>query len=474
MNQIIFSDFNLGGISDSMYQGQKNSVTEMVGFDIHSEPGVLKVNQAMKNESGTLIDDLVKVIVQSSDGNTYFFGSTNGKIWRRTSAGVYSLRVTASPAAGTVGIKDAVEFHGYIYYTMQSRIGRVAVGAPTDWSTRNDNWATFTKTDADFHPIYEIADKLFIGDGNLLAKIDNAHTFTADMGLDLPSILRIRALGGTEEDLLIGTYSNEDNLLTKIYRWDTGSGTYSLSDRVYENGINSFLKSDNIILANVGRKGNLYYYDGSQLQNYKKLPGSWATVLSNIETIIYQNASENRFGMSLFGLSYLVGTALKQGVYSLGSYDRNYPRVLNLEWLISSGTSVHVTIGALKVVGNNLFVSWWDYNNSCFGIDNIDVTAKFNHAYFTTKVIGVDRANCKSMSACVAYRSLPTGTTINIYYQVNHSGSWVQATSIVDTIRKIVEADVTFPDANVVQIMVLLESSSNTAPEIESLIVNFP
>jgi len=473
MNQIIFSDFNLGGISDSMYQGQKNSVAEMVGFDIHSEPGILKVNQIMKNETFALVDDLIKAIVQSSDGNTYFFGSTNGKIWRRTSAGVWSLRVTAAPAAGTVGIKDAWEFHGYIYYTMQSRIGRVVVGTPTDWTTRNDSWATFTKTDADFHPMYEIADKLFIGDGNLLAKIDNLHVFTDDMVLDLQSILRIRSLGGTEEDLLIGTYSNEDNLLTKIYRYDTGGGTYSLSDRVYENGINSFLKSDNIILASVGRKGNIYYYDGSQLQNYKKLPGSWVNSLSNIEAIIYHNASENRFGMTLFGLSYLVGTALKQGIYSLGGYDRNYPRVLNLEWLISSGTSVHVEIGALKAVGNNLFMSWHDNDNTVYGVDNIDVTAKIVHPYFVTKAINIDRANCKTMSACVAYRSLPTGTTINIYYQINYSGSWVNTTPIVDSIRKIVEADVDLPEANVVQIMVLVETSGNNAPEIENLIVNF-
>src|SRR3990172_6625906 len=103
MNQILIKDINLGGIADSKYQGQKNSVAEMVGFDIHGEPGILKHNQKLSKESGVLIDDLVKTILPCSDGNTYLFGSTAGKVWQRTSAGVYSLLVTVAPAAGALG-----------------------------------------------------------------------------------------------------------------------------------------------------------------------------------------------------------------------------------------------------------------------------------------------------------------------------------------------------------------------------------
>ena len=153
---IIIKDINLGGISDSRYQGQANSVYSMEGLDIHSEPGIIKANQALTKESGTTVDDFVKVFVPCSDGNTYLFGSTNGKIWKRTSSGVYSLEATAAPSAGGVGIMDAYEYQGYIYYSMESRLGRVAVGSPTSWSGRDDDWATFTNTDADFHPIKEV------------------------------------------------------------------------------------------------------------------------------------------------------------------------------------------------------------------------------------------------------------------------------------------------------------------------------
>jgi len=74
---------------------------------------------------------------------------------------------------------DAWEYQGYIYYTMQSRLGRVAVGAPTDWATRNDSWATFTNTDALYHPCQEVNAVLYIGDANLVAQVD-AGVFSAD------------------------------------------------------------------------------------------------------------------------------------------------------------------------------------------------------------------------------------------------------------------------------------------------------
>jgi len=79
-NIIQIKDINLGGIANSMYQGQSNSVYELSGFDIHSEPGIMKNNQKLTKESGVVIDDLVKNILPCSDGNTYLFGSVTGKV----------------------------------------------------------------------------------------------------------------------------------------------------------------------------------------------------------------------------------------------------------------------------------------------------------------------------------------------------------------------------------------------------------
>jgi hypothetical protein len=97
---IQISNFNLGGLSDSKFQGTPNSNYRLVGMDLHSTPGVLKVAQKLTKDSGSTVDEFVKCQVSSSNGNTYHFSSTSGKIWERTSAGVWSLVYTTSPTGG--------------------------------------------------------------------------------------------------------------------------------------------------------------------------------------------------------------------------------------------------------------------------------------------------------------------------------------------------------------------------------------
>ena len=48
MNTILVQNINLGGEADSDFQGSENSVSEIVGFDLHSEPGILKNNQKIE------------------------------------------------------------------------------------------------------------------------------------------------------------------------------------------------------------------------------------------------------------------------------------------------------------------------------------------------------------------------------------------------------------------------------------------
>lgn len=402
MNVIQIKDINLGGISDSILQGQPNSVAEMNGLDIHSTPGLIKVNQRLTKESGVLIDDLVKTILPCSDGNTYFFGSTNGKVWQRTSAGVYSYLVTVAPAAGAVGIMDAREYQGYIHYSCQSRLGRVAVGAPTNWAGRDDNWQTFANTDLNFHPFQEVNAVLYVGDGKDLAQVD-AGTYSPS-ALDIATPLRIKSLGKILTDILIGTFVNVYRVMTEILRWNTWSESYSVSDEVPEIGINCFLKTDNFVLVNAGTKGNFYSYNGSQLDEYKRIPGTWT---GSNQGSIYPNASCNMFGLPLFGLSNISGDPAPQGIYSLGGYDRNYPKVLNLEWLISTGRSSGVDIGACEMAGNDLLVAWKNSGIITMTIANPGVVTWTGHEQITGTPIMFTTTG-----------ALPTGVTASTYYYI--------------------------------------------------------
>ena len=460
--KITLDNVNLGGIALSKYQGAPNSVAQMVGLDIHSEPGIIKVNQKLTKESGSTVDDLVKIILPCSDGNTYLFGSTNGKVWKRTSLGVYSLLVTAAPAAGAAGIMDATEDGGYIYYTMQSRIGRVAVGAPTDWTTRNDSWATFTNTDAAFHPIQKANLVNYIGDKNYVAQID-AGVFSAN-ALDVQAPLRIKSLGIADTSLLVGTFIADSINVTQIFSWNTWSVSFDTADPVPQTGINSFLKTDNEVLVNAGQKGDIYRYDGSKLIRFKRINGDWSVGKT---AQVYPNASVNYNGLPMFGVSNIAGNPCLQGVYSFGSYSPDLPPVMNLEYVISQNILATVEIGAMVIVGDVIFVSWKD--GSTYGIDKVDSANKYGSAYLESRIIMPDRSISKRfIKVVVSYRTIPTGTSIVIKKSVNHAAFATVAT-FVDAIRQTVETTIAIDGSNTLQIQVLPTVSGNTAPEIENV-----
>ncbi len=464
MALILLNNFGLGGIADSKYLGLANSNAALVGFDLHSEPGILKVNQKLTNDSGATFDDFVKAIVPCSDGNTYFFGATTGKIWKRTSGGVYSLEATAAPAAGAAGILDAREYQGYIYYSMQSKLGRWQLS--TAWSSRNDSWASFSNTDIDFHPMIEQNLVMYIGDRNYLAQVDGVTFSNGSTILDIKNPLRMRSLGRVLTDILVGTYVTDNVTATEIFRWNTWSLSFTNSDEIPETGINAFLSTDNSVIVNAGRKGNLYSYNGMQLDQFKQIPGTWS---GTNQAIVHSNAVANLYGLPLFGLSNISGNPAPQGVYSYGSRDRNYTKVLNLEYVISTGNTSNIEIGAMVISGDNMFVSWKDTNTgTVYGVDRLDASNKYSCAYFETRVINIERSSQKELNVVVNYRTLPTGTGINIYASVNY-GSYTLLTSINDIDRLCKYAKERISGANTVQIKVELTASGNNAPELESV-----
>lgn len=469
MAQIEIKNLNLGGIADSDYLGAEGSVAEMVGLDLHSESGVIKVNQALVKESGTLVDDFVKVSIPCSDGNTYHFGSTNGKIWKRTSGGTWSLEATASPAAGSAGILDAREYQGYIYYAMQSRLGRVAVGSA--WSTRSDSWATFTNTNANWHPMEIVNQVLYIGDGKFLAQVDGT-TFSAN-ALDITAPLQIKCLKRINTDILLGTYIADNVKETEIIRWNTWSVSFSSSETISEVGINAFLDIDNAIIVNAGTKGNLYIYNGSSLELYKTIKGDFT---GTKKAYLHPNAKLNFNNFPLFGFSNVSGNPSNLGIYSYNRTNRNYPFILNMEHVISTGNLSNVEIGAMCRVSSDQFtVSWKDTTSgTVYGVDILDLSNKSSVAYFICKVIMLDREKLSNYGIVdVGYRSLPTGTSVQVMKKIGADTSFGSAmTSRVDAKRLIVSNQVDIGEATRVQIKVSLVKSGNTAPEVEAVIIN--
>jgi len=142
MEGVSIKQFNTGGLADSKYQGRENSLASLVGIDVHSEPGIFTAHQGLKKDSGATVTALVKNIVVCSTGDTYHFSSTDGKIWKRTSAGTWSLQDTTVPTSGSAGCLGAEEYSGHIYWATQNYLHRIAISGLDDWAANSEeNWA---------------------------------------------------------------------------------------------------------------------------------------------------------------------------------------------------------------------------------------------------------------------------------------------------------------------------------------------
>jgi hypothetical protein len=349
-----------GGLADSDIIGIADSYSESVGVDIHSTPRVLKVNQKLTKNSGdtgsTQVNDFCKYTINSSDGNTYWFGNT-GYIYKRTAAGVWST------VYDTTEIFGVAEFNGYFYWATATALNKMIITG--NWTTDVNSVAGWPKTldTASFHPMIEQGLYLFIGNNRKVASVDDAGTFTAQGTPDItfnsvPAPYSIRCLARFGIDLLIGVYNVSNNQICKIFRWDTVSASWNSDDDIPELGINAFMTVDNIMFAQCGTAGNIYYYDGSELTLYKQIKGNYL----NQTMTVHPGSSRTFKGLSMFGVSNVSGNPCLQGIYSLGHHDKNYPIVLNLEYVISPDKTSNIEVGAINTVGQYLFVSWKNNN----------------------------------------------------------------------------------------------------------------
>jgi hypothetical protein len=482
LNAITIANPVLGGLSDSRYLGLKDSLYKVVGFDLHSEPGIMKVSQKFSKISGSLIDGLIKEAVVCSNGETYLFSADSGKIWRiKSDNATVELCYTTVAGAGESKCLGAEEYNGYVYWATQSRLHRILLtnALTTTWTTLDLNWATFTNGDLLYHPMAVQNDVLYIGDKSLVAQVD-AGTFSASaLDLPFPSQHRISAMEKYLTALLAGTFVASSVVQSIAVLWNTWSVSFSTQDDIPEAGVNCFIKGDNITLANCGKKGNLYIFNGQQFEQYKRIPGDWGGPFGPKQAIVYPDASCNANGLPFFGLSNVNGNPTEQGVYSYGSYSREYPKILSLEYPVSTGNLSNVEIGSVFMVGTDLFCTWKDGNDTpSYGVDKLDQSNKYAAPYFETREISVARDETKEFLVEVYYRSLPNGTGITLQAKINN-GTWKTVSDIPglalvpDASRNRLFTKIAVQAATV-QFRISATASGNNAPEIESASILFP
>jgi hypothetical protein len=170
----------------------------------------------------------------------------------------------------------------------------------------------------------------------------------------------------------------------------------------------------------------------------------------------------------------LEGEAVETGVYTFGSYSKQYPKILDFTYPISQriGTEFAlswVEIGSILIDGNDIYVAW-QYSSeigSSFGIDKLDYNNKLSGAYIETRVLSGNREQFGNFSKMVvSYAELPTGTNIVLQYSKDYGTTWTTMTTKKDVDRKLLYCEEEF-EASSVAYRAVITAIGNDAPAIE-------
>ncbi|MCK5117878.1 MAG: hypothetical protein KAR44_14885 [Candidatus Aegiribacteria sp.] len=468
-------DGKFGGLSDSKHSGLAGSFYRCVGLDFHSKPGKIKVHQALAKDSATTVTALCKVALTVSSGETLWFSFTSGKIWRRSTGGTWLLVHTTTAAAGAHGCLGAMEHDGYIYWATQSRLHRIPItniATAAHWTANAvEDWATFANTDLEFHPMARMFNALYIGDAHYVAKVSGvtgSHAFEdGSTILNLRSPNRIKTMIDYGIDILIGTFIHANVNKCEVLRWDAESETPTSRDQIDENGINAFIRDDNHVYVQAGRAGSIYYYNGELLLPYKIIPGDWSPTKT---AQVNPNATATLFKRPVFGLSNIASNPCLEGVYQLGSYSKDYNKVLSLDFPISADLS-DVEIGSILVVGSDLLVSWYDVGSSAYGVDKLNWSAKYASAYLETGILTPFnyRSELKNAVKIITNyaKALPASCAIVVKYKRKYEAGFTTMVGVEDTtlVQNVVSEVINKVAA--LQIKFEFTVNANDAPEIE-------
>lgn len=348
-----------GGVGDSDKEGIRGSFYLSRNLDIFSEPTNITLHPLTAKISGSTVVGLPKWFVSGSPYNTLLYTYDSlGYIYSRTTGNTWTnLRKVASSSGQGMEL-----FDDYIYYVQNTQIGRygpLAAGSPTF----TDNWQTglvdTSATGKQLAPIKAFQAGFAVGHGNKLAWYDGAVWTLAYM--TFPPGYNVRTLDTVDEFLAIGVWKGStitDSETGIVFFWDGTSSTYNFFVEIPEGGINAILNSRNRLLSVVGPNG-VIYLNYTPFQKVHKIP-----YLEYSKTLeIYPGAVTNWNGLSLIGVSGSTdSTTLTQGVYQWGAKSDKYNETLTLGFTPShgktQGTNLH--IGALKGIGDELFIGWQD------------------------------------------------------------------------------------------------------------------
>lgn len=444
---LTISDFQ-AGVADSPLLG----FARMNNVDIFEKPGIVKMQFGSTLSFSTA--SLPTCMAFDSLGNQ-FVGCYGGEIYKNGAI----LTTTSSLLSGkhitdieiiTDGTLDpnnvpieylfivcsdpTFAFYGPTYST--GAIGQAVTGGTL--ATCHKQIAIGIDLDNTNKPI------IYFGNGNTIASIKNfthvavgsAPTYTVNYSaLTLQPGHYAYSLSNLGKYLSIGTVGSNSNIYAPITTknsalilWDRTSTTFNLPTFFKENGITAQLQMQNLLYLAIGNRGRIFYTDGTNFKQIKRIPYTFDRQFGNY-AFIYPNALTLHNGNIVIGISGS-GTNGNYGVYEMaltpatvGNSIVEYPTIMrNSPSSGGSGESQTLNIGVLH--SNNadqLYIGWQD--GTSYGVDVVSsaLATNFSTTIFSKYYTVGSELRKKTFKRMELSLTAPliTGQQIRVSYREN-------------------------------------------------------
>lgn len=472
-DQILLINKFYGGLSQSSKVGLAGTFRFGNNLDIFSDPDKLQISTKATKDSGGTVTDLILFGVTNTINSNLYFLSEGGKVYKRTSAGVWSTLTTLGGGNG----------QGLAWFSGTNLIYGVSGDEVFTIDPSGDSISEGVRTlnSATWHPIEPFLDKCFFGNGRTIVSVDaSGIEYDEDNvggGIVLDYNYKARCIKNIGDWLLVGTESDNSSD-ARYFLWDGTSDFYNYARSMKgENGIKSIeVGDDGSVILLVGQQGHLYQLVGldSALMKIKTIPRIEKD--KTIET--YPGSMTSYQGFPVIGLSYGTSVTAERGVYVYGAIDRNYNKALNLSHIISTGTTTGITtqVGCLLSVGtNDLYVCWRD--NTTYGVDKIDGSSIQSTALWESLVHDAGqpfrRKYYKNFKVKLT-KDLSSGEVITLSYKKD-GGSWTSIGTLDYSVDGAIQEKRFKHDvkANNLEIKLAFAQSGSTAPSIDNVAIMF-
>lgn len=466
-------------LSDYEDKGVRGSFKDGVAINVRKRADTLTCNQALAdidNPSSRLIDQIVYFQVNSSDGNTYLFGTS--KIWKLTTAGVLTLAYT-DPDGQICGAAEWPCSNGktYMFWMTATKVKCKEIPGNATWSVDvNANVvvgaATYTYpktnlTSATWHTAAVANGALLMCNKDKIGLIGFDGSYTNEALLLLPGSVS-KDIIDRNDYAIIAAGSNTDALSAHIYSWQQGALTYLQKKKIPAKNINGLIDGE-VMLMQADDNGAIFFSDFYNFLPVTAFP-SGGKINPGGRVMVNE--------IAYFGVWGCTDTT-KNGIYSYGRAKKNGIFSLNFEYPITC-----TEIGSLGIVNGVLHVGY--RNSTTYRVYKVDSAAKQVATYSSLDLPAPVKPAGQTTTweiIKLITKKLPAGTKINVNYRLDKdilgtNNGWIAAklqsgsadydvTGATQALFKVASV------ADIVEVQVILTPTANLTPEVSRIEIAF-